>query len=226
MSTLVSENWDAASLGGLPAGWVQSVAMAVQNTNFNSSPNGVWYPANTTPGTAFYTGFNDGNGGSAKASHVTWSTQTNIACNSYVLVRVTTTSPTLSLCIGYYTLVAFTGAVSIGYISGGALNSLASLSGLTLGTTDKYDVFCEASGSNIVARVQRVSDSKWMDSSGAWQSSQQDVHNITDTHITGAGYAGFALGRFNSSDKPWSDDFLWETTAGGVLRRRGFASMM
>lgn len=59
----------------------------------------------------------------------------------------------------------------------------------------KYWFWLITNGSTIALQVQRVSDSKWLNSSGVWVtdgSGATTAYSTTDTNLMAAGYAGFA----------------------------------
>lgn len=64
---------------------------------------------------------------------------------------------------------------------------------ITSGVT--YRITLDMNGTTIAMRVQRQSDSNWLNSSGSWQSGQTNCLSVTDTDITAAGRPGFWLSR-------------------------------
>ena len=93
--------------------------------------------------------------------------------------------------------------------SSGVLSTLATVSSISLSALIWYTATLSLVGSQIAVSVQRSSDSKWLTSSGTWQTAAANVHSLTDSSITGSGYAGLAMSA--RSDTAYSDD--WSLSA-------------
>ena len=86
--------------------------------------------------------------------------------------------------------------------------------GLGVGT---YDLTCSAVGSTISGFVQRLSDSFWLTSAGAWQAGQVACMTATDTAITAAGKSAAMFGRRNASEEETLQFRADDAVAGPIL---------
>jgi hypothetical protein len=68
---------------------------------------------------------------------------------------------------------------------------------ITSGVT--YSCTLDVAGTTIALRVQRSSDSNWLNSSGSWQSGQTNCLSATDSSITDAGRPGLWLSQVSAS---------------------------
>jgi lysophospholipase L1-like esterase len=70
------------------------------------------------------------------------------------------------------------------------------------GETFRYTL--DMSGTTIIGRLQRISDSAWLNAAGnSWEVAQQDMLSVTDAAIAAAGKAGVA----------WMQGLLWKFDA-------------
>lgn len=226
MAVIKSENFDGVTAPAIPAGWTVAAGYQTETTAFASSPNGL---ANTNANTniAYWNTNDDGNGGDAQASAAflcTGFSGTGVAC--YVFCRMATASTLQSGITSYVSQLHFSGGagqVFLRRLNGGVATSMGTIAGITVSTSDTYRVYCITVGTSIILRVQRASDGKWLDNTGAWQTGQQDAISVTSSgagSISGAGKAGVAMFRNNIvTDFVYSDDFLFENTIVTTRRR-------
>lgn len=149
-----------------------------------STANGLWY-ASGAPLGADYTVtaqvlFNGGTAAIAgPGARLSTSAQTGYF--GFLFNNGTHKFATYKYVAGALTLVAGTG------------NTPTITSGVT------YTIALDVSGSTVALRVQRSSDSNWLNSSGSWQASQANCLSTTDTAISAAGRPGLWLSQIASA---------------------------
>jgi hypothetical protein len=94
----------------------------------------------------------------------------------------------------------------------GTVTGLSTIFPISLSPRVWYQVTFTLQGTSLTLAVQRLSDNKWLNSSGSFQSGQTNAHSITDFSISGAGYAGLALSA--RSDTAYADDWTLSAVGG------------
>lgn len=224
MATIHTDNFDGVTAPALPSGWICGAAPGsvyqTETAAFNSAPNGVknQYLSNNT--LMYWNTDDDGNGGDAQAS--AWFRVGAIGASgleAYVLCRLTTAAINFTGCTGYVASLDFgTGAVRLARCSGGGLTNLQTVTVSLSSAPESYLLFCRCVGTNIIARVQRLSDSKWLDSAGVWQTGAHDCINLVNAAVSGAGKSGVALFLDDAGSSLVLDDFVFETVPSSGAR--------
>lgn len=229
MSIVTQEAFDGVTAPSMPSGWVADNNFVTETTTFNSSPNGVTTTHALTTDVAFWNTSDDGNGGNAQASaffHFTDDIAGGLA--GYVFCRMTTPPTSLGGSVHLAGMTSYAAVIDIsgsGFqlyrIVAGVASTISSLRSYIFTPGEEFILYCRCVGSTIILRVQRLSDSKWLDSSSNWQSSLQDAITVTNTAITGAGKAGIGMFRQTIAlDIMFADDFLFESIVTAATRRR------
>lgn len=224
MAVIKSENWDGVTAPAIPTGWSTVAAWGTESTFFASSPNAIQNTNTAVNTVAFWNTNNDGNGGDAmsSATFLFSGVGTNIAC--YTFCRMTTASTLQTGVTSYVSQLHFSGAggpaVFLRKLVGGTATLLATIGSLTLSLADSYILYCRTVGTSIILRLKRVSDSKWLNSSGTFVTGQQDAISVTDSSITGVGKSGISMQRGAGADFVYCDDFLYESIITAAARRR------
>jgi hypothetical protein len=196
---------------------VNAASIVTQAAAFNSSPNSVWNPSNGVAAVGYWNTNTDGNGGDSRASQVIIPTTLTVSAIAYTFCRLTGVGTTLGALTGYFVSVDFVShLVMLGKFNGGTETDLSTALGPAFSTAEKYRVFCECVGTTLKSRIQRISDSKWLDNTNTFQAAQQDFQTTTDVSISGAGKAGIGFFRTGATDVFSSDDFLFETVGAGT----------
>ena len=230
MAIVKAESWDGVTAPAIPSGWSTVAAWGTETSVFASAANGVQNTNTAVTTVAFWNTNNDGNGGDAmtSATFLFSGAGTNIAC--YVFCRMTTASTLQSGITSYVSQLHFAGAggpaVFLRKLVGGTPTLLGTIGSLTLSLTDSYVLYCRTVGTTIILRVKRVSDGKWLNSSGSFVTGQQDAITVTDSSISGVGKSGISMQRGTGADFVYSDDFLFETVVTAVARRRCGATFL
>lgn len=182
----------AALTGNADTPTIQSNAL---DPGTGSTANGLWY-ASGTPASADYTVtaevlFNNGTAAIAgPGARLSTSAQTGYF--GFLFNNGTHKFATYKYVSGVLTLIAGTG------------NTPTITSGVT------YTITLDVSGTTVALRVQRSSDSNWLNSSGSWQAGQANCLSSTDSSIASAGKAGLWLSQISSAQsqilKIWADE--------------------
>jgi hypothetical protein len=165
-------------------------------------------PANASASpTAFFNTADDNGGNVLVSSHVHIQSGTNDGV-AYIFGRSNATSSPAT----WYALVFVSGSAegTTGIrlekaVSGSVTNLTSTLASLAQDVW--YKIFLQCNNNSIIGRVQRQSDSTWLNSSGTFVSGQQDALSVTDSSITGSGYYGFGQFRATGSGNTYWDDF-------------------
>ena len=105
--------------------------------------------------------------------------------NVGLAVRVNSTTNTGYALIQYQ--AGFTMTPSWAGLIGATVNPSGGIS-----TAETYRLILNVNGTTLTAYVQRLSDSQWMASNGAWQAGKVSFSSGTDSSIIAAGKAGFS----------------------------------
>ena len=244
-TTIKSENWDSVTATALPAGWTGAnvggnIFLTVTNVSPTSAPNAVgWFPSGATAasGPAFLT-YNtaDTNAGAVRlSSNLEWNSSGNgYTAVSYIFCDATIASGTLNLAGSGTTDSAYVGQVTWSsrvvtlskWVSGtqtvtfGSITLPAGTLPSNAGSGNWFRFFVQADASHVVSlKVQKNSDTTWLNSSGAWVSAGSTyaaaptlMSGTDSTSPLGAGKAGIGAYQSNSngSDYEAFDDTLFE----------------
>lgn len=166
-----------------------------------ASANGLWY-ASGTPAAADYT----------VTAEVTYNGGTDAIAGPGA--RMSTSAQT-----GYWGFLfngssgSFDKFATYKYVAGTLTRIAGTGSTPSISSGIVYTCTLDVSGSTIALRVQRSSDSNWLNSSGSWQSGQTNCLSTTDTSISAAGRPGFWLSRVSASQSTIAR--LYADEAGG-----------
>lgn len=221
MGVIIAENFDVLTPPAMPTGWLSSAGISSQASagTFNTSPNALRNTVDATMQIAYYNTSNDGNGGDAQTSfNVIPVSQNNVYCVAYALARMTVPATTQAGLTSYFFSVdTSTSYVDIGKIVAGTFTNFAfqtEVASFFVGY--KFRMYLICIGTALTARVQRLSDRRWLANNATWHTAVQDYLTTTDASISGVGKGGVGMQRFNSSELHYVDDFKFETAPAPV----------
>lgn len=216
--SLKFENWDGVTAPTVPSGWTVDSPLATASSFLGgisptSSPNALVLSVagNSTSRYATW-GTTDGNSGnvSVQASFNTAANTDQITWSLFARSNASATNRSTSTF--YLWQLDLTNLNSkVFKINGGVGATLGTVSSITLATQTWYQATFSLFGSAITLTLQRMSDSKWLTSAGAFQTSPAVAHTITDSSITGSGFAGLALAA--RSDTVYTDDWTLSSSS-------------
>lgn len=214
------ENWDGVTAPAIPSGW--TVSSPLETT---SSPTGGVSPLSSpnvlgaTPGgsnshlPATYS-VADGNSGNVLvyASFAAASTSNNQTFG--VFARASAYPVVIGSSTFYWAQLSTSGQVCRLYgVVGGVESNLASVdTGFLLADGIWYQLQLSCEQSTISVSVSRASDGYWLNSSGSFQASPAVAITVTDTSVTGSGYAGVTLQ--SRSDNAYTDEWYFYEYSG------------
>lgn len=221
MPTFVNQPWDSVTAPALPSGWTFNGTWATATGTVRSAPNELR---------------NDEVGAVSFASYNTVADNADVTVSSAMLVGDISTSVSLEGLVGArFTSQTYAG--SSGYFAGfnlgtaedkgihlvkrvsGSNTDLATVIptvGNELAINIWYVITLDLAGTTISVKVQRDSDSKYLTSSGTWQSSSTNCISVTDSAISAAGYVGLLDYCFGTLRYVHFDDFLAVTPGSGA----------
>lgn len=217
MATIKSENFDSATPPAAPAGWSFNGALETSTTVKRSGANACHLVEATAVGAYGATwSTQDGQGGRVKVScYFRCGTIGGFGNQCRVFARVASSVLSSN---SYWAEIALDpdgyDQASIAKTVSGAPTYLANINAGGFGYFQAsvwFLVELTCDGTNLSMRVQRDSDSKWLDSGGTWQSSSAFCCTTTDSAITGQGYSGLALSNGATSQGMYADDWLLES---------------
>lgn len=107
----------------------------------------------------------------------------------------------------YYSLTAVRGlGVQLKRVVNGVETSLGSIQSAGYVSGQWVKLSLQANGSQLRGLVYRTDTQQWMAADGSWQSSPEAAFTVTDTTISGAGFAGVERVK-SASGTVWVDDF-------------------
>ncbi len=196
----------------IPAGWTVPVAMVTTTVGATpiSSPNMLFLASGQPVGVFIATwGTPDSNGGNVSVTGTGQQTVSFHPQEFSVVARGDSASLSYTGSTFYEAQFAFSGQVSLNKVVAGVQTTISGPLSAAVATGAWYAVTLECNGSAISVAVQRLSDNFWLASSGGWQAGVTTAISVTDTSITGAGYAGWAATATLSS--VFGDDWTFET---------------
>jgi hypothetical protein len=209
MALPTTQNWDGVTAPALPSGWTFSNGTWTTTTGgFLSSPNGLvaTFHAANVPSAMFDSV--DDSGGDLTVETALYITSGSNNTQGYAGARASSkSSPTGGDM--YYVGIRGGGSESGAFY----LAKQVAGSGTDLGNVGSnlrdawYKIQVSCTGTAIVGRCQRVSDSKWLDSGGSFVSGIQDAISKTDSSVTGAGYYGVFKYQLSGGEILWFDNF-------------------
>jgi hypothetical protein len=128
---------------------------------------------------------------------------TTFLTDSFVSVfgRCSTSALTFGTSNYYEARMDFTGSQALLIAQVGATpTTLATVSSVSFSADEWYQVALSCNGSAISATFQRVSDGFWLTSGGVWQAGAATAISVTDSSVTGSGFAGYVLHTDLSND--------------------------
>ncbi len=204
---MVFDNFQSGTIGQLPAGWAGSGA-AVASSGV-SGEKALSLFQNGALNQLFYN-TKDTNAGNVQIE-VKFLGQLQGGVNWGLIARSNNNSFTAAGGNYYYlninvgSTVVTNGIMLRKRINTGTPVDLAPITGVLINAV-LYKVILVLNGSQIGYKVQRLTDNYWLTSTNQWQPAEVFVVNITDTQITGAGFAGLFL--FTSdAGTSYFDDF-------------------
>ena len=217
MITIAGENFDATTVGTIPAAWSQTSGniFSVQATGSSPTPQSganvlkLGFKSGATVQLAWYNGSTDNNSGNGQAQFYVNVGTLNATETLYVVGRLTSpaSNPT------YYRLkiqitVTPTLIVQFQKVVAGTSTSLGSAVTSAATAAGWHSLLINLNGTALVGTIQQPSGN-YLNGSGSWVSSAANVQSITDSAVSGAGYWGVAsLVNGNSSDVLYVDTFL------------------
>jgi hypothetical protein len=233
MSVIKAENWDGVTAPAVPTGWNVSANLATATGTVISAPNALalasgagaadnyatWGTADTSSGNVsvyalFYfttlvgggPGFGNRCGVAARGST---SSLNSSATTQYVGWLTTDTA---SASKGQLSISKFTSGTEFGLSAGVSLAGANNVQAATW-----YLVRLDLNGSSLILSCQRQTDGYWCNSSGVFAAAAAAAVSITDTSITGSGYAGLAMNQGAVSQGLYSDNWELDTLLFGAL---------
>jgi hypothetical protein len=187
-ATVLQESFDATSVGALPSGWTQWTSNG--STSFAVSKA---QPENGAAGLA-----------SSGASNVTarsWQTTSqpaNVQVSADVFVNALTGSQVMvrgsnlnSSSSTYYALTIRRGLYAqLIRVVNGKTTVLADITSTSWFEGSWARLTLTVNGNQLQAQIYRPDTGKYLNASGQWQSASATMFSVTDSAITGAGYAG------------------------------------
>lgn len=231
-NTIKSENWDGVTAPALPTGWSSNFAnsgLVTDSLVSFSAPNSLLYTpggSNATQVLIWQTA--DSSNGSVQVSALFESdSNPSQQANMFLVARWQPAQTTIaSSSTAYFAEIILngggnTGCSIISQVSGsGSFVAGPSFpSAFTGGIWYYMQLICQ--GTSIQLRIQRQDNDQWLNASGIWvtdATGQTFVFTITDSTITGAGYAGvgfFSPGSNGTLQR--TDNFLFENLGGPFL---------
>jgi hypothetical protein len=199
MALIHYENWDGVTAPTIPAGWNVGVGFATSTAAHGitptSSPNYLLFtPSSATTFFATY-GTADGSGGNCTvSSNLQFFQVTGLHGRMGVTARGSASTLNLSSTSTYAAWVDFSAnTTALVTIVSGTETPFYTY-GIPLTPGDWYTMFLTCNGTFISYMIQRFSDGYWYDGgSSSWIPGQALVYGVTDSSITGSGYAGMLL---------------------------------
>jgi hypothetical protein len=223
------ENWDGVTAPAIPSGWtMSSTNLATSSTPSGvtptSSPNVLALASAATINTWFTGTYDtlDGNSGNVIVqANIAWGATITSVSQWSLFCRCGDTTANYSSSTLYYGWVndpsgppsigSSGNQIGISKIVGGTATQLINLTGLTFTSGTWYTLFFTANGTQLSLAMQRISDGYWLNSAGSWIPSQATAVAISDSSVTGQGYAGLAAVQTTTADLLYSDDWYLYT---------------
>ena len=214
-STITSQNWDSVTAPALPTGWTYDANYTTDTAFSVSSPNSLKFTGATGGRTAYYS-TQDANSGNVQISA---KMTTNATGGSMRLFCRATATPTGTSGTYYYVNITVGSGLTFNRrVVGAGTVLVTALGAAAFAINTTYYVQLITNGTLMTVNVQRVSDSNWLTSAGAWQAGVTSCVSITNTGIAAAvGWAGVAVSTGLTTNVINFDDVLFESLASAVL---------
>jgi hypothetical protein len=209
------ENWDGVSAPAVPAGWTVSAPLKTDSSptggiNPLSSPNVLAADTNGTNAhyPATYNVADSSNGNVLVYASFSAASTTNNQTYG-VFARGSAYPIVLGSSTFYWAQLTQSGSVCRLYsVAGGTQTTLASITLTSSLSNDAwYQLQLSCEGSVIAVSVVRGSDGYSLNASGSFQAAGTVAISVTDTSVTGPGYAGLTLQ--SRSDNAYSDEWYF-----------------
>lgn len=219
-----NENWDSSTPPAGPIDWRYDASLVTSATNPNSSPNDLLYPAGSgnAVNLAMWKLSDTSSPDVMVSDACRWDAAGASEQDTWLMARATSSSAAYSALTSY---VASTQR-NAGAGSGLVLNRRVSGSNTQLAIVGDNTTFADSIyyrrrmivrdvGGNptINVVVQRLSDSKFLNSSAVWQTGVATAISFTDSNaakLTGAGYVGIGFFTVAASVNVRTDDFSFQ----------------
>lgn len=202
MALIKLENFDGVTAPAVPSGWTFDASL-VTTASFlggvtpTSSPNTAAVIANAAL-TNFFGTF-----GTIDSVAGFVSVQANFNCSAafastpavFGLTARSSVNAVVQASSTFYWLkltVAAAGQFQLLSVTAGTPTTLATVNSASLAAATWYQVLFTLNGTMLQASCQRLTDSLWLRADGSF-GTQTAAINLTDSSISGAGYAGFSL---------------------------------
>ncbi len=223
------EGWDGATAPSIPSGWTVSSPLAT-----TASPTGGISPltnpnvlacAATSTNTHYPAtyGVADGNAGDVLVCASVNAASTTSNQTFGIFARGSAYPIVAGSSSFYWAQLSPNGnTVKLYAVVGGMQTTLASVSLAAAFSTDTwYQLQLSCQNSTIAVTVGRASDGYYLNSSGNFQAAGTVAISVTDTSVTGSGYAGLTLQ--SRSDNAYTDEWYFYSYASlpqaGPIRR-------
>jgi hypothetical protein len=193
-----SENFDGLTPPALPSGWTFVGTWVTTSSEFVSSPNSLTSAGSFGP--SVLAAFNNTLDGVSGNVSLTGAMNTSSISDTFdemgIIIRSSSEawvgSTAYAAALNCGTGESPYGVVLYSRVSGtnATIGFVTPTGGNTFIANEWYFITLTAAGSTISVTVQRTSDSKYLNSSATWQSGITSCISVTDTTVTGQGYAG------------------------------------
>jgi hypothetical protein len=224
-SVIKSEGWEAVNGfntvgGGINGidGWVEGNGVyTIENTNVNSGIQAVQVTISTLNPNMMNAVWNtnDTNNGVIQVKAAFKFPTPSAQYRWGVLGRMTNITNTAGNGTWYQADIEVTGSTTPGVFLQKRFNGTytplsTSVSGINIAPATWYYLQLICNGTALAVNVQRPSDAKWLDSTGNWQTTQQNCITASDSSIGGAGKSGIRATITGTGDIGFTDDWLLE----------------
>lgn len=213
--SITTQNWDSVTAPSTAvSGWNVDATIDTSTTNDVSSPNSLTLPTSSTD-TFYYATYatSDGHSGNVKATGRVLLTETGRDSSFGLMLRGSDSSLSSSdtFYCGEVKDVEFSTGGSEYRIYkrvSGTVTALDTVNSAEIIDSLDLKVIFSAINDQLALIVQRMSDNKYMNSSGSWVTGRAAVCTVTDGSITGAGYSGVNFWEQSTiTSPPYHDDF-------------------
>jgi hypothetical protein len=223
-SATIQQSFDNTTAGSLPSGWAQwstgAASFAVSTANPENGAAGLASSGASDVGARGWLATSEPANVQASAA-----VYLNALTGTQLLVRgsnLNTSSPT------YYALTIRRGLYAqLVRVVNGTTTVLADLTSSIWFTGEWTQLTLTANGNQLQGQIYRPDTKQYLNASGKWQSAQANAFSVTDSAITGGGYAG--VGRIAGyAGNVYFDNFsvtpLGTTQSGGGSQSGGSGS--
>jgi hypothetical protein len=198
MALIHYENWDGVVPPAIPSGW--SVAAQYTTTTAahgitpTSSPNMLAFtPSTASTYFATYGTADTTSGNVAVQANINLAQISGESARLGVTARGSAATLNLSSTSTYAAWIDYiNGVIACSKIVNGTETILFNPP-ISLTVATWYTLYLTVNNSQLTVSIQRITDGYWFTTSGGWMPSQGFVEGISDTSITGSGYAGILL---------------------------------